>query len=162
MKKCPYCGKEYPDEASVCAIDQEPLESDPPTLGQVTDGKALSTNCRGPLMWIGLCFLVTAVCYWWPTLAGNFRRDPTDKDIPKGAVMVFGPSISFSAAFFLAAGIGSILACRRLIVMARRSNGRRANLIIAFGLMLTAVTALPALLLLLVVVYACYRNFVAK
>jgi hypothetical protein len=26
MKKCTYCGKEYPDEAEVCAIDQEPLE----------------------------------------------------------------------------------------------------------------------------------------
>ena len=28
MKKCPYCGKEYPDNATVCAIDREPLESD--------------------------------------------------------------------------------------------------------------------------------------
>ena len=27
MKKCSYCGKEYPDEASVCVIDREPLES---------------------------------------------------------------------------------------------------------------------------------------
>jgi hypothetical protein len=26
MKKCTYCGKEYPDEAEVCAIDHEPLE----------------------------------------------------------------------------------------------------------------------------------------
>jgi hypothetical protein len=25
MKQCTYCGKEYPDEASVCAIDEEPL-----------------------------------------------------------------------------------------------------------------------------------------
>jgi hypothetical protein len=25
MKKCPYCGKEYPDEVSVCAIDGEAL-----------------------------------------------------------------------------------------------------------------------------------------
>jgi len=28
MKKCTYCGKEYPDDAKVCAIDQEPLASD--------------------------------------------------------------------------------------------------------------------------------------
>ena len=25
MKKCPYCGKEYPDEATVCIIDAHPL-----------------------------------------------------------------------------------------------------------------------------------------
>ena len=31
MKKCTYCGKEYPEEASVCAIDQQPLVSDIPT-----------------------------------------------------------------------------------------------------------------------------------
>ena len=27
MKKCPYCGREYSDEYSVCATDQSPLES---------------------------------------------------------------------------------------------------------------------------------------
>ena len=32
MKKCTYCGKEYPDEAEVCAIDQSLLESDAPVL----------------------------------------------------------------------------------------------------------------------------------
>ncbi len=32
MKKCTYCGKEYPEEALICAIDHEPLQSDiPPT-----------------------------------------------------------------------------------------------------------------------------------
>ncbi|HUA38225.1 MAG TPA: hypothetical protein VMA35_07465 [Candidatus Sulfopaludibacter sp.] len=30
MKRCEYCGKEYPDEASECAIDGEPLEPFPP------------------------------------------------------------------------------------------------------------------------------------
>jgi hypothetical protein len=30
MKKCPYCGAEYPDEATVCAIDQTPFEEEEP------------------------------------------------------------------------------------------------------------------------------------
>jgi hypothetical protein len=30
MKKCTYCGKEYGDEASICAIDGEPLAKFPP------------------------------------------------------------------------------------------------------------------------------------
>ena len=25
MKKCPYCGKEYPDDATVCELDANPL-----------------------------------------------------------------------------------------------------------------------------------------
>jgi hypothetical protein len=30
MKKCPWCGKEYPDEVSACVVDQSPLESRDP------------------------------------------------------------------------------------------------------------------------------------
>lgn len=29
MKKCPYCGKENPDDATVCALDQQPLDPVP-------------------------------------------------------------------------------------------------------------------------------------
>ena len=32
MKRCPYCGKEYPDEASECAIDGQPLAPFPPEV----------------------------------------------------------------------------------------------------------------------------------
>jgi hypothetical protein len=28
MKKCPYCGKEYPDDTMVCPTDRQPLASD--------------------------------------------------------------------------------------------------------------------------------------
>jgi hypothetical protein len=29
MKKCTYCGKEYPDKVEVCAVDQQPLKEIP-------------------------------------------------------------------------------------------------------------------------------------
>jgi hypothetical protein len=32
MKKCPYCGKKYPDQATVCATDGMDLELDAATL----------------------------------------------------------------------------------------------------------------------------------
>ncbi|MGO8838707.1 MAG: tetratricopeptide repeat protein [Limisphaerales bacterium] len=32
MKKCSYCGKEYPDDADICAFDQNPLDAVTPPL----------------------------------------------------------------------------------------------------------------------------------
>jgi hypothetical protein len=35
MKKCTYCGKEYPDDTTVCALDEQPLERvGPPPVSQ--------------------------------------------------------------------------------------------------------------------------------
>ena len=41
MKKCTYCGKENPDDAVVCSVDGQPLESvnPPPLLSSATVGQ---------------------------------------------------------------------------------------------------------------------------
>ena len=36
MKKCSYCGKEYPDELSFCPLDQDPLHQPPGTPAEST------------------------------------------------------------------------------------------------------------------------------
>jgi hypothetical protein len=45
MKKCTYCGRKYPDDAKVCAIDQMELESDKPVPSVVTDER----SAAGPI-----------------------------------------------------------------------------------------------------------------
>jgi uncharacterized RDD family membrane protein YckC len=37
MKKCPHCGKEYPDDATICFIDETPLDPEPPGGGLSQD-----------------------------------------------------------------------------------------------------------------------------
>jgi hypothetical protein len=40
MKKCPYCGKEYSDDATNCAIDNELLLDNSPQLAKAEEKKA--------------------------------------------------------------------------------------------------------------------------
>jgi hypothetical protein len=48
MKKCTYCGKTYPDEAKVCLLDQEPLESDAPapSATPASEGRNLDSSAE--------------------------------------------------------------------------------------------------------------------
>jgi hypothetical protein len=58
MKKCAYCGKEYPDEATACAIDGEPLGHFAPSSGippssvmSIMVYAVLSTFCGVGVAW---------------------------------------------------------------------------------------------------------------
>jgi hypothetical protein len=44
MKKCTYCGKEYPDEAEICVTDHEPLQTDPPTSSADSSDTPISAD----------------------------------------------------------------------------------------------------------------------
>jgi hypothetical protein len=62
MKKCPYCGAEYSDDATVCAIDQTPFEQElpPPTATPSATLQFLS----GPAFTSGLgTFLINTAIY---------------------------------------------------------------------------------------------------
>ncbi len=65
VKKCTYCGKEYPDEATVCAVDQQALKSDarapatPNAEPRVTDANSGSRRHGSFFKWIP-----TAIVLW--------------------------------------------------------------------------------------------------
>ena len=48
MKKCTYCGKEYPDDAAVCAVDQQPLVPEGQSLAQTAAFAAHLTKQSSP------------------------------------------------------------------------------------------------------------------
>lgn len=55
MKKCIYCGKEHPNDAIVCSIDQQPLVSDNPSIDSVTEAEpspALAAPIAAPVPWM--------------------------------------------------------------------------------------------------------------
>ncbi len=84
MKKCSYCGKEYPDEATVCVIDSQPLVSEdagvPPTKPKQTSvppatnpvKPALMTRLRSYHLYLGCIFapmlLFFTISGIWQTL----------------------------------------------------------------------------------------------
>ena len=84
MKKCTYCGREYPDDALVCPVDKVPLEfSEPKPLAPVPDSPrpaAISKFRRR--RWFFLCGLLfevilIALCFllpecWLQVEARNF------------------------------------------------------------------------------------------
>jgi hypothetical protein len=57
MKKCPYCGKEYPEDAIVCELDANPL----------TSSKVVSTALRpnAEMTWLDKKFANSSGIFFW-------------------------------------------------------------------------------------------------
>jgi hypothetical protein len=79
MKRCPYCGKEYSDEYSVCAADENPLEfcdpkpSNPPRTS--TARRAMTQHTKAALI-SGAC-VISSIAFFFirglaPGISGAF------------------------------------------------------------------------------------------
>ncbi len=114
MKKCPYCGKEYPDDATICAVDQQPLqEVRPPLLNrpapapfpapsgdarQITDNEhlkmlsifyyVLAGFAFAGLLFLGLQFVIMTAIFTNPGIFNSPKNQS-------------GPPVEFFIPFFM-------------------------------------------------------------
>ena len=73
MKRCPYCGKEYSDEYSVCAIDESPLESydRKPCKPYEAVAASKSTSQHTKAAWISGACVIASVAFSFILLPGG-------------------------------------------------------------------------------------------
>jgi hypothetical protein len=105
MKKCTYCGAEYPDNAVVCAIDQTSLDCLPPAKEEEHSGLGIASF--GISIAIG-CLFIALFC------VGGFlsaHRIPGERTYP-GQMLVGFVAIFFMAVDVLAIGLGIAAICQ--------------------------------------------------
>jgi hypothetical protein len=115
-------------------------------LGHIKRTKPSANSRYDSIIWCGLCFLISFIGFWLPLLADKFMS--SDDNPGGGAIwIVTGP-------FILAAGIGSIFACRRLIAT-RHQGGQPASsrFMIALGVIFTLGALSPILIFLFAICF---------
>lgn len=161
MKKCTYCGKEYPDEATVCTVDQRPLaDANPaaaPAPKRAAEARsglpvkpALMTQLRSLHLYLGCIFapmlLLFALTGIWQTLAiPKTKWMSLLSSIHTGAKK--GPSLTnpLLVCFIVLMAVAFIITTILGIMMAVKygRNRRAAYYCLAFGV------AFPLLLILI-------------
>ena len=127
MKSCTYCGKEYPDEASVCAIDGESLQTVIPTSPaqarlpvsdqqRIIDGEHIKLLSIfhfivAGLAFCGVGFLLLHYCLMNRVFANPdiWKSQPNAPQLPKDFFKVFVWFYVFMGAIFVSACILNLL-----------------------------------------------------
>ena len=161
MKKCAYCGQEYPDDATVCAVDQQPLApiGQPATaLAQPSPKAPVAPTVKPPLMtrlralhlYLGCIFapmlLLFAITGIWQTLGiRGTKWMQILSSIHTGQKQRMGFSNLFVKLFVLLMAVAFIVTIILGILMAvnQSRNRRKAYFCLAFGIIF------PLLLILL-------------
>ncbi len=111
MKSCSYCGKEYPDAATVCAIDGQPLQSaitPPPVPTVVEKNSGLGVASFAISIAVG-CLMLGVFIVGGLLNAGRVERGQTYP----GQMIIGLVAIFLLAADVLAAGLGIAALCQK-------------------------------------------------
>lgn len=119
MKTCSYCGREYPDEATVCAIDQGPLIISRPKPSISSIGTSRPARKYRPISWqsilpiggftllsglfgVGLVWLVTGLYAKMVFKTIPDQLDFAGKSMP---FLITGGIIGFIVGFFVSVSV---------------------------------------------------------
>lgn len=89
MKRCSYCGTEYPDEATVCAIDQTPFEE--PRLVEAPPVANKIRRQMPMLLSIVTCYLFASGIFQigWCVMLGRYIGNTPPLNIAYGILILF-------------------------------------------------------------------------
>ena len=114
--------------------------------------KHLANSRHDPLIWCGLCFLISFMGFWLPPLAEKFV---TPYDNPGGGVIWI-----FTGPFVVAAGIRSYFAFRKLNATSSQDGQTGwSGLMFTLGFILTLGVILPAIICLFIDISMCFMFF---
>ena len=117
MKQCTYCGKEYADEASVCAIDEHPLRdiippssgTNEPSMNAETEKKHSGIGIGSFVISIAVGILMVALLIIATFL--NAQRVQGDRQYP-GQMVVGLVAIALLGVDVIAVGLGIAAVCQ--------------------------------------------------
>jgi hypothetical protein len=122
MKRCTYCGREYPDDAIECSIDQQPLEvvfslSTESILSESQSNKEWALQIFVPsITWLVVNFLIVglfnvAASFLFGLLTALLAAIDCSKMQPRGSRVLgiaFKPVVVFAVVAFFLWGFGFI------------------------------------------------------
>jgi len=89
MKRCSYCGTEYPDDATVCALDQTPFDQ----THFAEEPKAVATIMRKIPMLLSIvsCYLFASGIFQigWCAMLGRYMGNIPPLNIAYGILIIF-------------------------------------------------------------------------
>jgi hypothetical protein len=153
MKKCPYCGAEYPDEATVCAIDQTPFEEEAPQTSE--SFRRFLQSSAGLAITTGLAILlINTAVYCAIGRAYLTIRNHPDYVIPPPAHEIIGLSSFLRWVLMIAFVIFTFTICH-----IRCGKQWLGTLVAVIALGMTALLLFSPIILFLLVLPAFFIGF---